>query len=484
MKIKILISILTTLLVGFAVQTVIAVSTTSSAIKGADYLISQQQASGSIGGLGQSAWAIQALNAADMTNLAVNQFIEHGVVLNQQSATDIERTILALLATGNDPHFKPVDMVTSLKTKARDQQLGSPDLLNDDIFGIIALLSSNESINDPIVNDSIKYLVNSQRADGSFSWSAQGNGDSNDTAAALEALILAKQKGAALSFNQPAAVDYLVNCQNEDGGFGYQPGQASDAASTSWVIQAITALGQQPEDWLKAGHNPFDYLTSMQAANGGVSWQAGQPPDILTTAFATIAFARKSLPVAQLIVVLPTPSPSPVPSPTTSLVPSPTPSILPSPVEKISPSPAPQPTVSPTPVALNTTEPNPTPQPTPSPSPNPSPTPSPKQFVSTAKIVQLFDKPAVEIKNEDPNSADFQLTVTAPTASPSAETLIEPTPVEPISQVSIVPIPSLVSVAKPINQATSPATAPERVATAMIMLGSGMVGWAIGRIRL
>ena len=63
--------------------------------------------------------------------------------------------------------------------------------------------------------------------------------DSNDTAAALEALRVAGVRGTPVT----RAVAFLLSFQNRDGGFELTNGRGSDAQSTAWAIQGLVAAG-------------------------------------------------------------------------------------------------------------------------------------------------------------------------------------------------------------------------------------------------
>jgi hypothetical protein len=97
------------------------------------------------------------------------------------------------------------------------------------------------------------------RADTSKACDAKLLVDTNQTAAAVQAL-------AALGGHDGAtgkAVAWLKSVQNKDGGWGYAPGGASDANSTSVVIGALTAVGEKPADVVKNGKSPYDALLTF-----------------------------------------------------------------------------------------------------------------------------------------------------------------------------------------------------------------------------
>ncbi|MFD4140371.1 prenyltransferase/squalene oxidase repeat-containing protein [Streptomyces sp. NPDC058572] len=106
----------------------------------------------------------------------------------------------------------------------------------------------------------------SYRADAAKACDAKLPLDTNASAAAVQAL-------AALG-GQDAAVDktvgWLKSVQNKDGGWGYNPGGASDANSTSIVIGALAAAGPGPADVTsKGGKTPYDALLTFAKPCGG-----------------------------------------------------------------------------------------------------------------------------------------------------------------------------------------------------------------------
>jgi hypothetical protein len=109
------------------------------------------------------------------------------------------------------------------------------------------------------------------------------------TSAAVQALSLVK----ALPDVQPAlyrAENYLHSQQQSDGGFG-----GGSSFSTSWALQAISALGQSPAAWSTNVYNPNDYLAKLQQQDGGV--EPAVSPDqtrVWATAYALPAALGKT----------------------------------------------------------------------------------------------------------------------------------------------------------------------------------------------
>ena len=88
----------------------------------------------------------------------------------------------------------------------------------------------------------MQAILAGQAKSGGFPWSKGGAPDSNDTAAAIEALRAAGVGGAPSVAPRRA----LRTFQNRDGGFALTKGRESDAQSTAWAIQALISAGQKP----------------------------------------------------------------------------------------------------------------------------------------------------------------------------------------------------------------------------------------------
>ena len=222
--------------------------------------------------------------------------------LSHQSAkwkttADYARTVLAVVAAGKDPRsFAGVDLVARLRADARDHgdagdQLGP--YVNSHVWAMIALKAAGQA---PTARE-VKWLLSEQNTDGGWGWAPGLASDTNDTAAAMQALAAAGQ-----SVNSPAvtaAVTYLRSRQLKDGGFAYSGTAASDANSTAWVVQGLLAAGQSPSSWSKSAHTPLSWLTKNQAADGSERYSATANSNaLLVTVQAIPALRGKSLPVA------------------------------------------------------------------------------------------------------------------------------------------------------------------------------------------
>nr|WTB30815.1 hypothetical protein OG781_16080 [Streptomyces sp. NBC_00830] len=131
----------------------------------------------------------------------------------------------------------------------------------------------------------------SYRADVSKPCDAKTMTDTNATAAALQALTEVGGHSDAVD----NGVDWLKSVQNEDGGWGYNPGSPSDANSTSIVIGALAKQGQRLGDvTAEGGHTPYDALRELAIPCGGkdggaFAYQPDKAGKLVANADATAA---------------------------------------------------------------------------------------------------------------------------------------------------------------------------------------------------
>jgi squalene cyclase len=129
------------------------------------------------------------------------------------------------------------------------------------------------------------YLKSQAQPNGGWEWSPGWGADTNTTALALQALIAA---GEPISSSTVAsALAFLETAQNEDGGFAYDlsPHAPSDANSTSYVVQALSAAEEDPLSarWTVSATTPISYLLSLQLPDGSFEWQPGTGANQLAT---------------------------------------------------------------------------------------------------------------------------------------------------------------------------------------------------------
>src|SRR3989338_1136411 len=131
-----------------------------------------------------SPWSIMALSAA-----GENPSLDSLKEITAEKAIELEAPILALAAAGKDPRtFGSSDLISKLKSFYDGTQLGEIGILNDDIFGLLALIASGEKSDETIVTSVKNFILSKQNADGGFSFAVEGGSDTNTTSAAVMAL--------------------------------------------------------------------------------------------------------------------------------------------------------------------------------------------------------------------------------------------------------------------------------------------------------
>ena len=185
------------------------------------YLQSQQRPDGGYGSPQATAWVVLALHARGLEAPDAQAYVRaHAAEL--EAPTDVA---LAALALGG-----PEDLLDRLPR--------SGPTVNSAIWTILALHAAGR----PIPPETLRYLTVSQAKSGGFAWARGVAPDSNDTAAAIQALRAAGVSGKPVE----RALAFLARFRNADGGFALTPGRVSDSQSTAWAIQAYLAAGRKP----------------------------------------------------------------------------------------------------------------------------------------------------------------------------------------------------------------------------------------------
>lgn len=284
------------------------------------YLEGQQTSTGMISDFSTSSWAVMAVVAAGEDphdwKVGSNPSIVDYLSTNAGSATgtnDYSRMILAIVAADEAPtNFGGVDFVTLLEAAYSSNQIGDSSLLNDDFWGVMALITAGESSSSTIVSNSVTFILNNQNTDGGWSWGVGQDSDADDTAAAIMALMAAGQSASSTPIIN--ALAYLKGTQGSNGGF--LSWGSTNSATDSWGIDGIVAAGQDPTatgwEYSSTSKDPIDDLLTFQNTDGSFNWTSGTPSNkALMTSYAITALLGEPWPVA---VLQPTPTPTPTPT--------------------------------------------------------------------------------------------------------------------------------------------------------------------------
>jgi squalene-hopene cyclase-like protein/prenyltransferase/squalene oxidase-like repeat protein len=257
------------------------------------FLVSSQRADGGFGEPGRqadpslTAWVVLALAASGRDPVGVqnggNSPADYLAGKPYPTATDLELRILALDALGR--RSAALGLADRLEDLRRSTGAIGPGV-NSTIWGIIAL----RTVGRPAGSGAVGYLLRQQRPNGGWSWAAGIAPDSNDTAAAIQALRASGVSAGSRAIRRGLA--YLASLRNSDGGFELTANRGSDTQSTAWAIQAYAAVGR------KAPQGALAYLARLQRPNGSYRYSARYvTTPVWVTSNVLPALARRAFPL-------------------------------------------------------------------------------------------------------------------------------------------------------------------------------------------
>jgi hypothetical protein len=244
----------------------------------AEYVASRQQADGGFAEPGArsdsalTAWAVLGLTAAGRTPAGTVVYLRDAPVAD---TTDLALRVMALRAVGESPE----PFLTRLRRQRRgDGRIGS--LVNSTIWGVLALPRGEQR--------SVRYLVGRQRRSGGWSWAPNGAPDSNDTAAAIQALRWSGVRGRPIR----RGLAFIRGLTAPNGGVRLVAGREPDAQSTAWAVQAYLAAGVKPPS------AAFRFLASLRRPDGSYRYSRRYAvTPAIVTAQVLPALSRKPFPL-------------------------------------------------------------------------------------------------------------------------------------------------------------------------------------------
>jgi hypothetical protein len=195
------------------------------------------------------------------------------------TSTELELVVMAEAVTGG-----PSDgALASLQTLVHaNGTIG--EALNSTYWGVLALRQAGQPVPVAVVG----AITHAQAGSGGFPWIRGVPPDTDDTSAAVQALVAAGVRG------KPVArgVAFIRARESKDGGFALQTGSSSNAQSTAWAIQALVAAGATPPA------AAFRYLTKLRRSDGSIRYSAQYATSPLwVSAQALPALVRRSFPL-------------------------------------------------------------------------------------------------------------------------------------------------------------------------------------------
>ncbi|MEZ5125509.1 MAG: prenyltransferase/squalene oxidase repeat-containing protein [Thermoleophilia bacterium] len=299
-------------------------------LHGLDYLHARQEADAGFGSMPNTVWAIlglvasgeragsQAWKVSGDTPFTYLDARSHEAAA---TAGDVDnapiyyaRAIMSYVAaqqkarvfTAGTPRVDLLAKLYAYQDEDEGATLGSfsPSSSNRDFqavrttaWALLAMRTMGESSKDRFTA-AASWLVKQQNDDGGFPVESTVGETSNcqDTAMVVQALVASSNAITVDPAILEAASDYLKSQQLADGGFPSAPGGKTDAMATAAVIQAIVALGDDPNDseWTSGTHTATGALRSLQLSSGAFVKKIGSTLQMLpTTSWALVALAEK-----------------------------------------------------------------------------------------------------------------------------------------------------------------------------------------------
>lgn len=256
----------------------------------------QAQAAPSVGSIGGE-WAVIGLSRAGLLSDAAAQSYEQAaedyvkqagsVRLHHAKSTENSRTILGLTAAGYDAaNVAGVDLTAGLTDMAYLRAQGT----NGPIWALIALDCHGYDIpqcadgEEQVTREGlVAEILSYQCSDGG--WALMGDESDVDMTAMALTSLAPYQEETDVKAAVDAALVYLSDAQQEDGGF-ISWGEPN-SESCSQVIVALTALGIDPtsdERFIKEGGTVLDALCAFACEGGGFRHSSDQAePDGMAT---------------------------------------------------------------------------------------------------------------------------------------------------------------------------------------------------------
>jgi prenyltransferase/squalene oxidase-like repeat protein len=242
-----------------------------------------------------TAWAMLGFEAAghnpyDLTRGGHSPItFLRGHVDELASPGDLARTTLALLGAGADPReFGGHNLVASLRNTRLDN--GSyKNWPNSTAFAVIALRAADAPGG---TEKSLEWLRKVQNDDGGWGNEPGQRSDAEATSSVLQALSpgsKASQRG----------LEFLRDAQQSNGGFRVGGNGAINTQATAWAVQGILAAGGDLGSFKRGGSTALDYIASNQGGNGHYRYsKSSDQTPVWVTGQALVAVSKAYYPIA------------------------------------------------------------------------------------------------------------------------------------------------------------------------------------------
>jgi len=135
-------------------------------------------------------------------------------------------------------------------------------------WSCMALLQSGLTPDHPCVERCLQWIRDQRHEEGGWAHSPGGKPTTYPTFLAVYALLMATRRGAPELYKNHAShgVVWLVSSQNQDGGWGFAPGEPSNACSTSYAVIALREFRGHSNQ--RSTNSAVDFICSRQRETG------------------------------------------------------------------------------------------------------------------------------------------------------------------------------------------------------------------------
>ena len=216
--------------------------------------------------------------------------------LRGEFPAESEPTSWAVMALSNAV-VEPERQALGIEFMLRDQSANGSWSGNSAHTAFVVLALASVGTGKEQIRKGVEYLRGVQDGEGGFA----RLGTEGAPLAVYTANVLNGLKAAGISRDDTMvrkALDWLLSCQNEDGGFGMAKGTDSLALSTAWSIKALRNFGLVPAE--PAVRRAAGWLLDRQYDSGGFSNRASAAADAEITSLAIMAV--RTLPEHEQII--------------------------------------------------------------------------------------------------------------------------------------------------------------------------------------